>query len=436
MPLSLYLYPKFLTLRVGILSFFFLIGLIQYSYGGTFQKITNDTIKDGKKAKKESPFKTGYYSLEFFDVDLRYFIKYNNYEAFRLGFGGITNERLFENFKVGGYVAYGFKDQNFKYSLGGNLRLHPETNTWWNLYYTSDIREIGSFAYLTDARVYSVFEPRRINVIQFYQHRTWQSSLQHEFSPKILSEVRVSRTKVDQIENYVFLKDGNSYRNYHTTEATLSFRFSPKTKFVTIDDGRIEYFDGFPKISAQVTQGLKGIAKSDFNYTKLGLKLDYYIKRTDLSSSNFLLEGMAAFGDVPLDYLFHAYPNSPTKDEILQRFSVAGTRSFETMYFGEFFSDRLITFQGKHSLRRFDISEKFKPELVFITRHAIGDLENPEEHQGIPFNTLHEFYSESGFELNRILFGFGLSFAYRYGFYHLEDFEDNISFKFTFNLKI
>ncbi len=43
-----------------------------------------------------------------------------------------------------------------------------------------------------------------------------------------------------------------------------------------------------------------------------------------------------AFGEIPLTHLYHAYPNSPTKDEIL-RFSVAGTQSFETMYFGEFF---------------------------------------------------------------------------------------------------
>lgn len=395
--------------------------------------IANDSTRT---TKKENPFVSGFYPVGFFDVDLRYFVKYNNYEAFRLGFGGITNDKLFENFKVGGYVAYGFKDKDLKYSLGGNIRLAPKTNTWLDLYYTKDINEIGSFKYLTDARVYSVFEPRRINVIQFYKHRTWKTSLQHEFSPKILSEVKLSNSRIEQIEDYQFVKDGISYDNFQTTEATLSFRISPKTKFITADDGRIEYFDGLPKISGQITQGIKDIADSDFNYTKLGLKLDYYIKRTNLSSTNFLLEGMVAFGDVPLTHLFHAYPNSPTKDEILQRFSVAGTRSFETMYFGEFFSDKLTTLQVKHSLRRFYLSSTFKPELVFITRHALGDLGNPEAHQGIAFNTLSELYSESGFELNKIVFGFGLSFAYRYGFYHLPDFEDNISFKFTFNLKI
>ena len=106
------------------------------------------------------------------------------------------------------------------------------------------------------------------------------------------------------------------------------------------------------------------------------------------------------------------------------------------MYFGEFFSDKLATLQLKHSLRRFRISERFKPELVFITRHAIGSMSNREQHMGIPFGTLEEVYSESGFELNKLFFGFGLSFAYRYGYYHLPDLEDNISFKFTFYLNL
>ncbi len=395
-----------------------------------------DSTKIKSSQKKESPFKTGYYPLGFFDVDLRYFIKYNNYEGFRVGFGGITNRRLLESFKIGGYVARGFKDQNYKYSLGGNLRLDTTSKSWINLYYQNDISEIGAYKYLTDARLYSVFEPRLINITQFYSFRTWRTSLEHVFSNKTMSELRFSQTKIDQIEDYQFIAHGNTYKNYHLTEATISVRISPKTNELTADDGAVLYSDGLPKISAQITQGFKGVAKSDFNYTKLGLKLDHFINRTNLSSTKIVLEGDIAFGDVPLTHLFHAYPNSPTKDEILQRFSVAGIRSFETMYFGEFFSDKLVTLQVKHGLRRFYFSKKFQPELVLLTKHALGDLKNKEAHQGIEFNTLDNLYSESGLEINRILFGFGLSVAYRYGFYHLPDFEDNVSFKFTFKLKI
>lgn len=395
-----------------------------------------DTIDQGQTQQRLTPFVTGYYPIGFFDVDLKYIIKYNNYESFRLGFGGITNERLFENFKLGGYVAYGFKDDAYKYSLGGNLRISQQTNTWVNVYYTKDIHEIGSFEYYTNSRVYSVFEPRLINITQFYKHRTSRLGLITEPSTKLLAEARISQSKVSQIEDYRFVSNGITYSEYNLTEATLSVRYAPKTLSFTSEDGMVEYFDGLPKVSAQVTQGLKGIAEGNFNYTKVGVKLDYFIKRENLSSSHFVLEGVMSFGDVPLTHLYHAYPNNPTKDEILQRFSVAGRQSFETMYFGEFFSSELVTFRAKHTLRRFRISEKIKPELVFITRHALGDLESPEQHQGLSFNTLNQLYSESGFELNRLLFGFGLSFAYRYGFYNLPEFEKNISFKFTFNLKL
>jgi hypothetical protein len=105
------------------------------------------------------------------------------------------------------------------------------------------------------------------------------------------------------------------------------------------------------------------------------------------------------------------------------------------MFFGEFFSDQLAIFQIKHGLRRFKLTGKWKPELIFVTRHAIGDLDEKENHLGIPFNTLEQVYNESGFELNKIIFGYGLSGSYRYGFYNLPEFEDNISFKFTFYAK-
>ena len=49
-----------------------------------------------------SPFNTGFLPIGFFDLDLKYIVKYNNYEGLRLGFGGVTNNRLFESFKISG----------------------------------------------------------------------------------------------------------------------------------------------------------------------------------------------------------------------------------------------------------------------------------------------------------------------------------------------
>ena len=429
-------------MRSHLLYLCILFGFTLFAQQPAIQKKQDTTVIN--KAKKQSPFVTGFYPVGFFDIDLTYIVKFNSYEGLRLGIGGVTNNKLSEDYKIGGYVAYGFRDEDIKFSLGNSLRVNKKRNTWFNLFYIDDIAEIGSFKYLTDDRVYSVFEPRLVNVTQFYKHRTWQANIQTEFSKAFLAEARISRSSIEQIENYQYSLNGVIFEDYEIAEAIVGVRISPKTKSFTTEDGKIEYFDGLPNISAQVTKGFSGITESDFNYTKFGLKLDYYIKRKNLSSTNFLLEGLLATGNLPLTHLFHAYPNNPTKDQILQRFSVAGRRSFETMYFGEFFSDKLASIQVRHSLRTFNLGRRFKPELVFVTRHAIGGLDDIENHLGLiapdqtgpAFGTLEEVFSESGFEINKLIFGFGLSFAYRYGFYNLPDFEDNVSAKFTFYLKI
>ena len=74
--------------------------------------------------------------------------------------------------------------------------------------------------------------------------------------------------------------------------------------------------------------------------------------------------------------------------------------------------------------------------MVLISRFALGDISNPEDHLDTSFNSLDKGYTESGFELNRLIYAFGTSFTYRYGAYHLPNFGDNIAFKFTFNQKL
>ena len=211
-----------------------------------------------------------------------------------------------------------------------------------------------------------------------------------------------------------------------------------KEELIKIKEKKYIFSNGSHAHIENVTKqlGIHGLFDGDFDFTRVGAKFYYQVERLNKSTTEFLIEGKMAFGEVPLTHLFHAYPNAPTKETIMQRFSVAGVNSFETMYFGEFFSDRIATLQVKHHLRPFNLGEKFKPEMVFITRYAIGDISNIERHQDVSFSTLDKGYTETGFEINKILFGFGTSLTYRYGAYSLPSFADNIAFKFTFNLQL
>lgn len=378
----------------------------------------------------------GYFPTKYFNFDLRYLIKYNQFEAVRTGIGGETNNIFSKKYRINSYLVHGFRDHRFKYSIGGGFRLAKKTNTWINLSYTDDLQETGSTKFLTDKRFFQFFEPRLLNIDLFHKHITKSLNLEHELSQKLLTETELAVSKIEPTYDYNFNIDGNNFRTFDVSTAKIAIQWSPFDVINTSDNESSEVKDGYPKFTLQYTKSFENILNGDFNFSKLDFRTVYKFGYKNNAISEITLVSGIANGHTPLTHLYHAYPNNITKETILQRFSVAGLNSFETMFFNEFFSDKFTTFQLKHFIKPFNISQRYKPQMVLITRYAIGDMDNPERHQNITFGSLKKGYTESGFEINKLLFGFGLSFTYRYGAYHLPEFSDNVAFKFTFNLSL
>ncbi len=400
--------------------------------GDTITVVEQDSIKRSKFFKQIGK---GFFPTKYIDVDLRYLFKFNQYEGVRTGLGGQTNENLSDRYRMNGYVVYGFKDHNFKYSIGGGFRISDQNETWINLSYTDDLQETGSSNFLTDKRFFSFFEPRLLNIDLFHHHITKAISLEHQITPYLLSETQLSRSNNTTTYNYIFAVDGREYREFRMSMAKVSLQWNPFNTFETVDEVAMET-EGFPNFTLQLSQSFKDVLNSDFNFFKADFRSIYKLLYEENHFTEVTLTAGIATGKTPLTHLYHAYPNNITKETILQRFSVAGINSFETMYFNEFFSDRLATLQLKHFLKPFRITEKYRPQMVLISRFAIGTMNDIERHQNIQFGTLQKGYSEAGFEINKLLFGFGLSFAYRYGAYYLPLFEDNVAVKFTFNISL
>jgi hypothetical protein len=270
----------------------------------------------------------------------------------------------------------------------------------------------------------------------FHKHTTRAISLEHQFSPKLQTETQLALSYIVPTYDYSFIVNGNSYDTFHVSTIKASIQWSPFSKYNFTGDTYIESKNGYPKFTLQYTKSIKGLSNSDFSFSKLDFRTIYQIKHINEALSELTIVSGITNGDTPLTHLYHAYPNNITKETIMQRFSVAGINSFETMYFNEFFSDKFTTFQLKHFFKPFQLSTRFKPQLVLISRYALGDIKHLERHQNITFKSLNKGYTESGFELNKLLFGFGLSFTYRYGAYYLPNIGDNVAFKFTFNVTL
>ncbi|WP_370477180.1 DUF5686 family protein [Tamlana flava] len=417
--------------------FLFILFSASLAQSQSFQREVKEPEQDSvKKSVFLKSIGNGYFPTKYFNADLRYLIKYNQYEGIRMGLGGVTNETFSEKYRLNTYVVYGFRDHRFKYSIGGGFRITEKTNSWLNLSYTDDLQETGSTKFLTDGRFFQFFEPRLINIDLFHRHITKSLSFEHEFNPKMIAETEFSISNIDPTYSYAYILNNEAVSSFDLSIAKVAFQWSPFNKVDSSNESNEKINEGYPRFTLQYTKSFNDIFGSNFNFSKFDFKTNYKIGNEDDAFSEITLVSGIVNGDTPLTHLYHAYPNNITKETILQRFSVAGLNSFETMYFNEFFSDKFATLQLKHFLKPFTISPRFKPQLVLITRYAIGDMKNPERHQNVTFGSLKKGYTESGFELNKLLFGFGLSFTYRYGAYHLPQIDDNVAFKFTFNVSL
>jgi len=378
----------------------------------------------------------GYFPIGPVDLDLKKIISYNNYEGFRLGLGGITNDRFSKNFRIEGYSAYGTKDGQHKYSLGAGFLLDKNTNTWVNGYYTDDVREIASTVFAVDKRVFKIYDPRPINISTFYQYVGWKANIQTKIIPKTEAVLEFSRTYVEPKFDYLFNYNGKLYSDYIMTTAMVSIVWAPFSAFMQTPTGRTETDKRFPRFTFQYTQSLPNVMENDFTFGKIDFKAEYEKKYLNGQKTSLLLQGGYATGDVPITHLYNTMPNNLTKETIIQRITFAGRNSFETMFFNEFFSSQYVFFQLKHGFDRIRILKKVRPSLVLVTRMAWGNMENPQQHVGPIYKTLDRGFFESGIELNKIYKGIGFGGFYRYGPNQLMKFEDNIAVKISYVLDL
>ena len=378
----------------------------------------------------------GYVPFGPFDLALRSLLSYNNYEGFRVGIGGRTNEKFSRKYRIEGYTAYGTKDGNFKYNLAFSTRIGKFSSSWIGLSYIDDLREIASTSFATDRKGFKLYDPRPINLSTFYGYQSWKMFLETKIIPKTESIWQLDYSTVEPKFSYIFNDNGHLYQSYTMTLAQAALQWNPFSDYMQTPFGRLEVKKRFPRFTFQFTQALPKILANDFVFSKLDFRTEYEKNFMNGQKTALLLEAGYAYGDVPLTHLYNISPNNLNRDGLLQRITIGGRNSFETMFFNEFFSSKYAFIQMKHAFPRIPIIGNIKPSPVFVTRIAYGGLEKPEQHAGINYKTLEKGYYESGIEINQIYSVLGISAFYRYGGNQLPRFEDNIAVKLTFVLNL
>ena len=176
--------------------------------------------------------------------------------------------------------------------------------------------------------------------------------------------------------------------------------------------------------------------ESEYNFSKIDLRIEEQFTTYKLGITSLQVIGGIAFGDAPLGQLYGSNPNSYLNEPWINRVNLAGSTSFETMLYGEFYSDKYIELQARHTFENFKITNSFQPQLSLVSRVAYGTFENSSAHKNITFKTLENGFFESGFEINKLFQGLGIGTYYRYGANSNPKWDNNLFVKISYKLTL
>jgi len=262
-------------------------------------------------------------------------LSYNYKEGIRLRIGGFTSQKINKQVSAGGYVAYGTKDERWKYR--GDFVYSPHPTDRFRLTYVNDLN-IPGYDCLEDKRdciFYSLYQNRTMNMsLQKIGQLSYETDLFRRFSLKL--NARYLYDQPIGIVNYETVNNGvcTTINNITTSEIGVSFRFAPNEKVFPFKGKRIVLHS--PDVDFRLNHriGVKGILGSDFNYqiTDADLSKSFDLP-ANAGSFDIRLSGGKVWNPVPFPLLF-----IPTGNQSY----IFDENGYNLMRFYEFTTDRFV----------------------------------------------------------------------------------------------
>jgi hypothetical protein len=381
---------------------------------------------------------TGYIRTRYFNIDLGSLVDFNSYEGWRLGFGGITNDRLSRRLGVGGHIAYGFRDRELKYGLNVRYNISCDRDIYLSVLYRDDLEEAGGYSFLEGKNILSSEYLRKFMVENMDKVEEWQITFGFRSFKYLQAALSLNNSLITSTNGYMFgISDENPailMNSFIYTEIGAKFRYSFNEGFMKTPNGnKFSLGTSYPVLNFNLTEGVT-LLDGDFTYTKIEAKLSKSFATRHLGALKMQLTAGRVFGDVPYSRLYNGHGS-------YKGFTLETENSFATMRLNEFLSDQFVSLYLNHDFGSLLLKTKwFSPHIALVTNIGFGNLDKPEKHDNIEFMTLEKGYYESGVLINNIIrsgfIGYGFGIFFRYGPYALRKTSDNFAYKLTlrFNL--
>lgn len=355
-----------------------------------------DTLKTVKKFKRiynvASILGSGY--VEFPSINFDYgpifsTFGFNEVEGLRLRTGGRTYFGPNDMWRLEGFLAYGFRDDKFKYGISGKWLLDKKSRLTLFGGNRRDVEQIGaSLTSSTDVLGRSLASSAVIGTgandkltninltnlgISIEPLRNFEVRLDGSFRSLSSASPTFSLDYIDSESPTGVSSEVEQF------ESRLSLAFFPKRQMSGFGVERKEKNDNFARLFAQVSRGDRDVFDSDFDYTKVQFS---YIQPWQVGGFGRLVTSVElgkTFGEVPLG-LLSVVPGNQTY------FSIYNT--FPQLDFYEFVTDTYSSVHLEHNFNgrvfsRIPFLKKYNLRAILGLRGVWGELSD----ENIALNT-------------------------------------------------
>lgn len=299
-------------------------------------------------------FVSGYKDLGLVEFGPYYnTLSFNRIEGTRLRAGGRTTNKFSRWYELNGYVAYGTRDQEFKYSGGFRTFITKKPRQILSGNYRKDVEILGQSqnAFTTDNILASLL--RRQPVTNMTRLHQYSGSYELEWAEGFNNKISFFNRRLTPIGDFRYetITPENGLKvipSLITTEVRFLTRFAYHEKYLKGEFERVSLGTIWPVLQFQYTMGMKGVFKSGFTYHKTNFNVNDRLRFTPFGYLDYIVDVGKIWGQVPYPLMeLHGGNETYTYDPF----------AFNMMNYYEFVSDEYASLSLFHHFDGFFLNK-------------------------------------------------------------------------------
>lgn len=299
-----------------------------YDKGADFwEDARHDSLSDEEKAiysmvdsvKRVPVFKTwedifylvtsGYLITGKFEIGPLYkSLSFNDIEGIRLRFGGRTSNTFSKKIMLDGHIAYGFKDEKFKFGGGFLYMLSKNPRRSVGGSYKYDLEQLGQDqAAFSEDNFFAAFFRRspanKLNMVTQYL-----GYYEHEWFTGFSNVFRFIHRDVGAIGDNKFFINESPTQQYVlnsivSSEIQVGTRFAYRERFLYGEFERTSLGTRYPVVEMVYGYGIPNFLGSMFEYHRLQFRISHKINLWSIGQSKYIVEAGKFWGRLPYPML-------------------------------------------------------------------------------------------------------------------------------------